>query len=90
MCCLPSLLLGAKYLAEKSKEEGVITLKSGMLVEIIKSGTDAAAKSPKVFPSLPRSNVLLIDKALLYSCSKNESVLSLYFPTALLIFLFPL
>ena len=40
-------------MAEKSKEEGVITLKSGMLVEIIKSGTDAAAKSPKVILIVP-------------------------------------
>jgi len=38
---------GAKYLARKATEEGVITLKSGMLVEILKSGDAADAKSPK-------------------------------------------
>ena len=39
---------GAKYLSEKALENGVITLKSGMLVEILKTGTKATAKSPKV------------------------------------------
>jgi FKBP-type peptidyl-prolyl cis-trans isomerase len=38
---------GKKYLDEKAKEPGVIKLKSGMLVEILKSGEDPAAKSPK-------------------------------------------
>ena len=38
---------GAKYLSEKATEAGVITLKSGMLVEILKSGDNADAKSPK-------------------------------------------
>jgi FKBP-type peptidyl-prolyl cis-trans isomerase FklB len=38
---------GAKYLTEKAKEAGVITLKSGMLVEILKSGDSETAKSPK-------------------------------------------
>lgn len=37
---------GQKYLDEVAKKEGVFTLKSGMLVEIIHSGTDANAKSP--------------------------------------------
>lgn len=37
---------GAKYLAQKATEEGVIKLKSGMLVEILKSGDSATAKSP--------------------------------------------
>jgi len=37
---------GAKYLAKKATEEGVIKLKSGMLVEILKSGDSATAKSP--------------------------------------------
>ena len=39
---------GAKYLTQKAAEEGVITLKSGMLVEILKTGSNSAAKSPKV------------------------------------------
>mmetsp|Transcript_13603 Transcript_13603/g.20400 ORF Transcript_13603/g.20400 Transcript_13603/m.20400 type:complete len:174 (+) Transcript_13603:86-607(+) len=39
---------GKKFLDEKSKEPGVITLKSGMLVEILKEGTDPNAKSPRV------------------------------------------
>jgi FKBP-type peptidyl-prolyl cis-trans isomerase FklB len=38
---------GAKYLAEKAKEAGVIKLQSGMLVEILKSNDEADAKSPK-------------------------------------------
>ena len=46
ICALLSKL-GAKYLAEKALEEGVITLKSGMLVEILKTGS-ADGKSPKV------------------------------------------
>ena len=37
---------GAKYLEEISKKEGVIKLKSGMLVEILKSSSDPNAKSP--------------------------------------------
>jgi FKBP-type peptidyl-prolyl cis-trans isomerase len=39
---------GAKYLRTKAAEEGVITLQSGMLVEILKEGSDADAKSPLV------------------------------------------
>ena len=38
---------GKKYLDNKAKEDGVIKLKSGMLVEIIKSSEDQKAKSPK-------------------------------------------
>jgi FKBP-type peptidyl-prolyl cis-trans isomerase FklB len=38
---------GATYLENKAKEAGVIKLKSGMLVEILKSGESANAKSPK-------------------------------------------
>ena len=37
---------GQKFLEETAKKEGVIKLKSGMLVEIIHSGTNAKAKSP--------------------------------------------
>jgi FKBP-type peptidyl-prolyl cis-trans isomerase FklB len=39
---------GAKFLEETSKKEGVIELKSGMLVEIIKSATKEDARSPTV------------------------------------------
>ena len=40
---------GAKYLAEVAKKEGAFLLKSGMVVEIIKSATDeSSAKSPNV------------------------------------------
>ncbi len=38
---------GEKFIQEVSQREGVITLKSGMLVEIIKSSTNPDAKSPK-------------------------------------------
>lgn len=37
---------GQKFLDETAKKEGVFTLKSGMLVEILHSGTDENAKSP--------------------------------------------
>ena len=37
---------GQKFLDETAKKEGIFTLKSGMLVEILHSGTDANAKSP--------------------------------------------
>ena len=37
---------GAKYLEEISNKEGIIKLKSGMLVEVLKSSTDPNAKSP--------------------------------------------
>lgn len=37
---------GAKFIAETAKKEGVITLKSGMLVEILKSSDKPDAKSP--------------------------------------------
>lgn len=37
---------GAKYLQKKSEESGVVTLKSGMLVEILKESTSTDAKSP--------------------------------------------
>lgn len=37
---------GAKYLADKATQDGVIKLKSGMLVEILKNGENADAKSP--------------------------------------------
>lgn len=43
---LSNKVLGAKYLADKATQPGVIALKSGMLVEIIKSGDNANAKSP--------------------------------------------
>jgi FKBP-type peptidyl-prolyl cis-trans isomerase FklB len=39
---------GAKYLADVAKKEGVYTLKSGMLVEILKTGP-ADGKSPTKF-----------------------------------------
>lgn len=38
---------GAKFIAEMAKKEGFFELKSGMVVEIIKSGDDPMAKSPK-------------------------------------------
>jgi FKBP-type peptidyl-prolyl cis-trans isomerase len=38
-------------LAEKALDPKVITLKSGMLVEILKEGTNADAKSPKASDS---------------------------------------
>jgi hypothetical protein len=37
---------GAKYLKSKSEEASVITLASGMLVEVLKEGTKSNAKSP--------------------------------------------
>jgi hypothetical protein len=37
---------GAKFIEETAKKEGVVTLKSGMLVEILKSSDKADAKSP--------------------------------------------
>lgn len=37
---------GAKYLAETAQKEGVIELKSGMLVEILKTSSNPDAKSP--------------------------------------------
>ena len=43
--------VGAKFLAEQAKREGVVTLKSGMLVEVLKSATDETAKSPTKFDS---------------------------------------
>lgn len=39
---------GAKFLAETSAKSGVFTLKSGMLVEILKSSDNPDAKSPNV------------------------------------------
>ena len=39
---------GAKYLEETAKKEGVIKLKSGMLVEILKVSDKENAKSPTV------------------------------------------
>lgn len=39
---------GQKYLDTVAKSEHVIKLKSGMLVEILKSGSDESAKSPNV------------------------------------------
>jgi FKBP-type peptidyl-prolyl cis-trans isomerase len=39
--------VGKKFLDEKAKEPDVITLKSGMLVKILKEGTDVNAKSPR-------------------------------------------
>lgn len=39
---------GAKYLEETAAKEGVITLKSGMLVEILKSSDKEDARSPNV------------------------------------------
>ena len=38
---------GAQYLQSKATEAGVISLKSGMLVEILKENTNTDAKSPK-------------------------------------------
>ena len=38
---------GAKFIAEMAKKEGFFELKSGMVVEIIRSGEDPKAKSPK-------------------------------------------
>lgn len=38
---------GAKYLEKKASEPGVIKLKSGMLVEILKTGDAENAKSPR-------------------------------------------
>lgn len=37
---------GEKYLAETAKKDGVIELKSGMLVEILKESTNPNARSP--------------------------------------------
>lgn len=39
---------GKKFLDEKASEPGIIKLKSGMLVEILKQGENPNAKSPKV------------------------------------------
>ncbi len=39
---------GAQYLAEVAQREGVVALKSGMLVEILKSSSKPDAKSPTV------------------------------------------
>ena len=39
---------GQKYLDMVAKSEHVIKLKSGMLVEILKSGSDVSAKSPNL------------------------------------------
>jgi len=41
--------VGAKFLDEQARREGVYTLKSGMLIEILKSATDETAKSPTKF-----------------------------------------
>lgn len=38
--------VGAKYLTEKALEEGITTLKSGMLIEILEPSTKDNAKSP--------------------------------------------
>jgi FKBP-type peptidyl-prolyl cis-trans isomerase FklB len=38
---------GTKFLEAKAQEAGIIKLKSGMLVEILKEGTDENAKSPR-------------------------------------------
>ena len=43
--------VGKKYLDEVAKKEGVISLKSGMLIEIIKEAKDSLAKSPTAFDS---------------------------------------
>jgi FKBP-type peptidyl-prolyl cis-trans isomerase FklB len=37
---------GAKFLQEVAQRDGIVQLKSGMLVEILKSSTDPDAKSP--------------------------------------------
>lgn len=37
---------GAKYLRQKAEESGVISLESGMLVEILKESSKSDAKSP--------------------------------------------
>ena len=42
---------GQKYLDEQAQREGVFKLKSGMLVEFIKSATDESAKSPLQYDS---------------------------------------
>lgn len=39
--------VGAKYIKETAQKEGVISLKSGMLVEILKTSTKENAKSPR-------------------------------------------
>lgn len=39
---------GAKFLTEVAQREGIITLKSGMLIEILKSSDKADAKSPEL------------------------------------------
>ena len=41
------LRTGKKYLDETAKKEGITKLKSGMLVEILKTSDNANAKSPK-------------------------------------------
>jgi len=40
---------GEKFLKETASKEGIYTLKSGMLVEILKEGTDTNARSPTKF-----------------------------------------
>jgi FKBP-type peptidyl-prolyl cis-trans isomerase len=40
--------VGAKFLEETAQKDGVIKLKSGMLVEVLKSSTKDDAKSPRV------------------------------------------
>merc|ERR1719198_1758478 len=39
--------VGAKYLEEKAQENGVMVMKSGMLIEIVKESDKADAKSPE-------------------------------------------
>jgi FKBP-type peptidyl-prolyl cis-trans isomerase FklB len=43
--------IGAKFLKEVSQREGIFELKSGMLVEILKTSDKADAKSPKASDS---------------------------------------
>jgi FKBP-type peptidyl-prolyl cis-trans isomerase FklB len=47
--CQYSNRTGAKFLKEVSQREGIITLKSGMLIEILKSTDKEDAKSPTKF-----------------------------------------
>jgi len=40
--------IGKKYLDDKAKEDGVMTMKSGMLIEVVKESDKADAKSPEL------------------------------------------
>jgi len=42
---------GKKYLEETAKKEGVLKLKSGMLIEVLKESTDPNSKSPTAYDS---------------------------------------